>query len=356
MRSSKRFALRLGYLTVIDSKVIAGVSVVICAHNAAARLPKVLAHLLCQKAAPLSWEVLLVDNASTDDTGAVALRCWSAGASVPLRVVRENELGLAAARQRGVHEARYEFVSFVDDDNWVANDWVLRVAELMQAHPRVGALGGYTEFAGDIPAPPWFGKFQGAYAVGPQADVSGDVTHSRGYLWGAGFTLRRSAMLKLFQAGFNSQLSGRKGKILSAGDDSEICHALRLAGWSLWYDADLRLQHFMPAVRLRWPYHRDLWGGFGQSSPMLDAYTNAHWVPQDWRQRVQQSWYWQAAFAAYKISWRYGLKQWRPWPQRFTQAEVYRCFYRARLLRLLQLRGEYDRLLRAVRSAAWMPR
>src|SRR5687768_534263 len=125
--------------------MVEGVSVVICTHNGAARLPAVLSHLAAQQA-EVPWEVVVVDNASTDDTAQVATRHWQAQAA-PLRVVSEPQLGLSNARRRGLDAAAYPIVAFVDDDNWLAPDWVATAARLMAQLPDVGALGGFIEAA-----------------------------------------------------------------------------------------------------------------------------------------------------------------------------------------------------------------
>jgi len=79
-----------------------GVSIVICCHNSARLLPKTLSHLKRQRVPDgLSWEVVIVDNASTDDTGRIARGCWAEGGPVCLRVIREPRLGLSYARERG---------------------------------------------------------------------------------------------------------------------------------------------------------------------------------------------------------------------------------------------------------------
>ena len=72
----------------------AGVSVVICCHNSAKRLPETLAHLAAQDV-PVGtpWEVIVVDNCSTDGTSEVASRTWASRMTVPLRVVREERAG-----------------------------------------------------------------------------------------------------------------------------------------------------------------------------------------------------------------------------------------------------------------------
>src|SRR5438552_1053990 len=119
-----------------------GVSVVVCCHNSAPRLTATLTHLAVQQVhGDLQWEVIVVDNASTDDTAGVAHDAWPRSLPI-LRVVHECALGLAHARSRGLSEARYEIVSFIDDDNWVDPDWVKVLADVMAQHPDIGACGG----------------------------------------------------------------------------------------------------------------------------------------------------------------------------------------------------------------------
>ena len=249
------------------------VSVVICCHNSSARLGPTLEHLLRQDVPPdLAWEVVVVDNASTDETGPVARALWPDGAPAPLRVVSEPKPGLIHARRRGLSEARYEIVSFLDDDNWAAADWVRRVAEIMAADPRVGACGGRTEAVTEITPPPWFTNYAAWFAVGRQGEDVGDITWRRGRLWGAGLTLRKKAWNDLTENGFEPTLSGRTGKKMTAGEDTEICYALRLAGWRLWYSEELVLRHFIPAERLTIAYLTRLRCGFGRQSTGFDPY------------------------------------------------------------------------------------
>src|ERR1700730_6467372 len=116
-----------------------GVSVVICCHNSAQLLPQTLSHLAAQELTDVVWEVIVIDNASTDETARVARESWPPGNPAPMRVINEPQLGLSYARWCGFKEARYEFVCFVDDDNWVCPGWVRTVSEVMTTHPEVGA-------------------------------------------------------------------------------------------------------------------------------------------------------------------------------------------------------------------------
>lgn len=250
-----------------------GVSVVICCYNGSKRLPSTLACLAAQRVPEyIPWEVIVVDNASTDDTYQAALRSWPQGTTAQLRVVREPRLGLIYARYRGLREARYECISLIDDDNWVNPDWVQVAGEVMSRYPYVGACGGLNQTAFDILPPWWFEDYQNNYAVGTQGLEAGDVTSNRGYLWGAGLIMRKCAWEQVYNNGLCPLLTGHKGGRLTRGEDSELCYALRLLGWRLWYEPRLRLRHFLPAHRLNWRYLRSLSRGDGASTVFHDTY------------------------------------------------------------------------------------
>lgn len=277
-----------------------GVSVVICCYNSAKRLTQTLNHLVTQEVCQgLQWEVLIIDNASTDDTSQVALKYWLGDVSVPLRVVYESQLGLAYARQRGFKEAKYDIVSFIDDDNWICSKWVQLVSEIMNQQPNIGACGGFSEAVCEITPPNWFECYKGSYAVGPQGKVAGDITWTRGYLWGAGLTIRKSAWQQLVNGGFRHLLTGRQGSKFTAGEDSELCFALRLAGWRLWYEPRLQLKHFLPVCRLDWDYLRSIHRGFGSSTVGHDPYLfalkkkPAQNFFKKLKSRIKETWQWQ---------------------------------------------------------------
>src|SRR5262249_11931937 len=115
----------------------------------------------------------------------------------------------------------------------------------------------------------------------------GDVTESNGSLWGAGLSIRRHAYLELFDRGFRPLLTGRAGRQLTTGEDVELCFAFRLAGWRIWYDPRLRMQHFMPRNRLSWQRLRGLERANGAASVSYAAYLS------NGRKGFRESWPWQ---------------------------------------------------------------
>lgn len=238
--------------------------------------------------------MIVVNNASTDETVRIARDSWPPDCPINLRIVNEPELGLTRARLRGIAEARHPVICFIDDDNRVGPDWIETASKLMSAHPEVGACGGMIEPESDVKLPAWFERFQSYYAVGKQSEEPGDVTESRGYLWGAGLCLRKRAWQTLLDRQFDFLLSDRQGVTLSAGGDAELCYVLRLAGWRLWYEPKLEMKHFLPAARLQWNYLRRVSRGFGAATTGIDIYEmEIRGQAVSLKDRLRRSWIWQ---------------------------------------------------------------
>ncbi|HVA84571.1 MAG TPA: glycosyltransferase [Candidatus Binataceae bacterium] len=319
-----------------------GVSVVICTYNGAARLPQTLAHLAAQENTDtIAWEVLVVDNASTDDTAEVARRCWPADAPAPLRIVHEPRLGTAYARRRGLMEAGYEIIGFVDDDNWLAANWLSVMNEIMARDPQLGALGSLSYPACEIEPPRWFERFRADYTIFTEDDLA-VVGEAHWGLFSAGMSIRKTAWLQLLRDGFDFSISGAVGSRLGRGEDSELTFALREAGWKLRIEPRLRFEHFIPASRLNWAYLRRLKRESAISTVALDAYN----LPSDpgtgMKSRLRKTWGWHALAAARAL-----LKD----PRTLVLAPL--CAmegdpavlayegWRGRLTGLLRLRGKY---------------
>lgn len=348
-----------------------GISVIVCCHNSAKELPETIQHLAAQQVSPdISWEVVIIDNASTDTTAEVAQSLWPEAAPAPLRIVHEPNLGLINARYRALAEAKYEVLSFIDDDNWVCPNWVQTAAEVMEQHPEVGACGGHNipVFGGEKPW--WFDEFSSkSYAVGTQGpEEGGDITWSRARLLGAGLTIRKLAWQQLVDKGFRSLLVGCKGKALNRGEDTELCFALVLSGWHLWYEPNLKLQHFLTADRLHWHYLRKLRRGGGRATLGFDPY---RFALESCDRKQGLSFWWKinrsSAQQSQKNIWRQqflaAIKDllYNPWTliQSFirpmegntnalkTETRI------GRLVELFRERDTYDLNVQQVRKAAW---
>lgn len=249
-----------------------GVSVIICCYNSTARLPQTLAHL-AKQVTDVSWEMIVVDNNSTDQTKETAEREWKkSGSKTELRVVAEKTPGLSAARQKGVSESKFDTLIFCDDDNWLANDYVDTAFKLIRADSTLGAIGGHATAVFETAEPKWFKSFQSFFAIGSQqSSIERDINNFQ-YVYGAGVVLNKSALEKLNKLEFVNITTDRIGNKLISGGDVELCFALQLIGYKVVYNPQLRFQHFMTAGRLTFRYALRLASGIGYSSDLLFPY------------------------------------------------------------------------------------
>jgi glycosyltransferase involved in cell wall biosynthesis len=245
------------------------VSVVICCHNSEALLPATIAHLKKQHVSGVKWEVLVIDNASTDNTALVAHQCWGEDGPAPMRVIYEARLGLCYARERAFEEAEYDKVSFVDDDNWVTQEWVSIVNDCMSTDSGLGAIGSVNTAVADVPFPEWFSRFCHYYAASGNCE---SIILASWVLNGAGMSIRKSTWQELRRDGFRLCLTGRLGARLTSSDDLEIGCAIQLGGWKIKLVPRLQLQHYMTPKRLQWRYLRKLMRAVGEADVVLDAY------------------------------------------------------------------------------------
>ena len=89
----------------------AGVTVALCTRNGSRLLPDTMDHILSQEVPDhIPWEVIVVDNGSTDDTARIASDLAPADGSVPYKVVQESRPGVQNARWRALLESRYSFL------------------------------------------------------------------------------------------------------------------------------------------------------------------------------------------------------------------------------------------------------
>src|SRR5439155_3374606 len=108
--------------------------------NRAVRLKAALDALLAQDTS-LDYEVIVVDNNSSDDTARV-VRDVAFCRNDCVRYVFEGRQGLSHARNRGIDEARADMIAFTDDDVRVATDWVGQIARAFDEREDVDYVGG----------------------------------------------------------------------------------------------------------------------------------------------------------------------------------------------------------------------
>lgn len=156
------------------------ISVVIPAYNEARFLPRCLKSLSNQVDSP-DFEVIVVDNASTDGTSNIAKKFG-------VRVIHESEKGVAHARDAGLKAAKGEIIVSTDADSFFSPDWLRNIAKFFETHPHASGLAGHYHF---YKAPLW------AKILPPMGAVAvwmlSLIIHRPIYVSAANLCFRRSA-------------------------------------------------------------------------------------------------------------------------------------------------------------------
>lgn len=270
----KRLVNRKAEISPVKSHMKKGITVILCTYNGASRLTNTLSHLAAQQVKDhLSWELIVVDNASTDGSSEVVKTLWEqyGNQKVPLTLAYENTPGKLFAFQKGISLAKYEYFIICDDDNWLKSEYLQTAFDILERNSKIGALGGQAIAATSTSdLPDWFESVQEGYAVGPQAKNDGDITY-KGMIWGAGLC-SRTQLYKDVYSNFPSLLLNKNDQRILTAEDSEYCLRLVLIGYKLYYDSRLSLHHYIPEGRLTLTYKNSLFENFKKSNLIIDNY------------------------------------------------------------------------------------
>jgi len=265
------------------------VTVAICTWNRAALLDRTLTRLRGLRVPTgLTWEVVVVDNNSTDATPAVLARHAGRLPLVPLTEVKQ---GHSHARNRAVGAARGALILWTDDDVQVDPEWLARLSAAAAAHPAADFFGGPVRPWFESPPPAWLRDNLGVFGVCFALIDHGPGTRRLApgeYAYGANVGFRTAVMGRY---PFDPAL-GRVGTQLSSGDDTKVQDQVVAAGGHGVWVGDAAVEHFLPAARMTVAYCREIlyWGGYHGFAPFAaDAAPRLRGVPR---------WLWQKALAA----------------------------------------------------------
>jgi GT2 family glycosyltransferase len=201
------------------------ISIVVTTYNRAGRLENLFASIArMHRPAGLDWEVILVDNNSTDATRDVTLRL-AKNAAFPIRYVFERKQGIAHGRNRGVAEAAGDIIACVDDDCVVGQSWLAAIAQEFARDERLLLLGGRVELFDPADAPMTIRTGR------KRLDLSGDPEAFH-HLIGCNLAFRRLAYERV--GGFDPRYGAGSG-VLPSNEDTEFTYrVIRLDGTVLY--------------------------------------------------------------------------------------------------------------------------
>lgn len=232
-------------------------SVIIPTYNPnAERLQQTLSALKNQSLTADNWELIIIDNNSTNDFGQQINLGWHPAA----KIVREIKQGLTYARLKGFNESTGDIIVMVDDDNILDAGYLEKVLNIFHQNSKVGAIGGKSIPLFETAPPEWLGQFYNNLALRNLGDAPIIAMWNNEYPnaapIGAGMAIRREALVSYIEkiTSGNSSISDRTGNSLNSGGDNDMVIEILKSGWQVGYFPELMLQHIIPAQRMEADY------------------------------------------------------------------------------------------------------
>lgn len=236
-------------------------TVALCTWNRCTSLRNALGQLAQLDTADLGWELVVIDNASTDGTSEVLAEAPSA---LPLRTEREPRLGIAHARNRAMATARGRWIAWLDDDVLVAPGWLRAYQRAVQKRGAAAFFGGPVQPRFDDDPPEWLhdnlSRLAGAYVIRDLGPAPVELDPST-VPWGANMAVRTDVAR---QVPYDPRL-GLKGRDRVGGVETQHLRRIIDLGYRGWWVPDARAQHVIGADRLNLDHVRRYFEGMGRT-------------------------------------------------------------------------------------------
>lgn len=238
-------------------------SIIVCTYNRDKYLYGAL-RCIAENGFPTeAYEIILVNNMSTDNTEAECNRFESDYPEVDFRYFFETNQGLSFARNRGIKESRGGTLLFLDDDSYIQPNYLSNLQRQLDVYPEADAFGGKIDpifESGETPK--WLSKWN--YSWVSAIDMGDKVCRFEGKAFpiGANMGIRKAMLEKT--GNFNTQL-GRSKKNLMGGEEKDLFERIRQQSGNIYYFPDVLVHHVIPPTRTTKDYVKRLGEGVGQS-------------------------------------------------------------------------------------------
>ncbi len=223
-------------------------SIIVPSWNRAPQLEPLLTSLLDQDTGGVRYDIVVVDNNSTDDTRRVVERIAADAPAGQVRYLFEPRQGVSYARNAGVAATAAPIVAFVDDDGIAGRDWVRSMKRAFDDHPEADCIGGRITPRWVTPRPSWLtAPHAGPIAVQDRPEAAYlNAGQASMCLLSANLGCRRVAFDAV--GGFSPDYP--------RGQDREFELRLWRAGRQGLYLPEMEISVEVPAERLERRYHR----------------------------------------------------------------------------------------------------
>jgi glycosyltransferase involved in cell wall biosynthesis len=223
----------------------AEISVAICTYNREKYLPQLFSSIVAQTLAPERFEILLIDNNSPGNTKELFAQFSAAQPSFSCHYFLETNQGLSHARNRAIAEATAPLITFLDDDAFIAPNYLETLVEAFTQYPDCGAVGGPIHLHYEEIKPNWENKYLnsllGYFDKGLEPFV-----FEKDYPRGSNMAFRTQIFQQIGM--FNVEL-GRIGKRMYGGEEKDLFNRIYSAKIPVRYAPEAMVYHCVPLER-----------------------------------------------------------------------------------------------------------
>ncbi|MCL1850899.1 MAG: glycosyltransferase [Bacteroidetes bacterium] len=245
-------------------------SIIICTYNREKYIYNVLQSLVQNDFPTDLYEIVLINNNSTDQTEEKCKTFQQDYPQITFRYFIETHQGLSFARNRGIKEAQGDTLVFLDDDAFVNQDYLTNLVYYLKEYPDMIAFGGEVSplFETGI-TPVWLSKW--SYSWVSAINLGNKVTLFKGNKFpiGANMGFRKEYFEKY--GDFNTSL-GRNKKNMMAGEEKDIFNRSNRETEKIYYLPQLKVKHVIPESRTTKAYIKRLGEGIGMSEQLRTLY------------------------------------------------------------------------------------
>ncbi|TAE60376.1 MAG: glycosyltransferase family 2 protein [Nostocales cyanobacterium] len=339
------------------------VTLLTCTHNGEKTIQQVLEAIANQTDISKDiFEILIVDNASTDCTSEIA-DATIKNLHLNGKVLSEPRIGKVNAFLTGVYEAKGEIISIIDDDNLIETGFISHTLAVFEKYPKVGVVGSSNRIFVDTVIPNWFKWIEGRYACSATplleniqvTSEDGVIIAETGVIAGAGLSFRVEPLKRCLEKGYHFFNDGQRGeKMKVSGEDTELCWLLRSLGYLFAYDPRIKLNHAIKPERLDIKYFKTLCATIGAGCLGFDPFLFTHKYT-DKNLPLKWTWQWQLIskikryitfiFSPENVGESQDEKKFRNWIARIE------CM--AAIKRILHERSNYTKHIHQVACGEW---
>lgn len=238
-------------------------SFITCTYNRDKYIGQTLQSVCDQKYPDNNYEIIVIDNNSTDNTASICEEFRAEYPNKNFRYFKEMNQGLSFALNRGIKEAQGEYLIFVDDDETIIPEHLERLDNHLRTYPEAVLCGTPVIPVYEIPEPKWMSRFT-QRLIGGYFDQGKEVKilEAKNYP-GTGHTIIKKELYERY-GNYNTEL-GRKGTSLIGAEDKDMFNRLKNNNIICYYLPDIPIYHHIPPNKMTDEFFHKLTYSIGKS-------------------------------------------------------------------------------------------